>query len=341
MLDVELTYWDLVRAVNDLYAAIRNLRNVETLAAGTDRMYELRELTEYDHVQVQAELERVRGDVELAKNDFVRASNALQPLLDRRDSGIFVPTGYTVPLSAPLDIEIEPNDLGAVGANPALRSQDFDVAAANVLARQAQLLQRWDVQFSANVTARQIGTTLGYRGVLDSTEHIFDPDAIDETYNLDVVRPWRNRAARAAADGSAHAFTAQQLSLRTTANSLSRDLNDATVGLISAKARTEITRRNRQLAQLSYDKAVEQQRSRGVTEFEIILQSNALLDANRAWIDAIISAKQAEAQYLAAKGSLAEKYAERTAQTMLDVLRTDKLADQGLVPNFVAEAKND
>lgn len=341
LLEVDLAYWELVKAANRLYVALENRNNVLELVEKTNRMYELREITEYHKAQVDAEMARVSGEVELAWNDYVRASNALHPLLDSRDDAVYLPLGYTRDLSTPLEAPARSVDRQDVADNPRVRAQRYDLDASEVVLTQRDLQRRPDVTLSASVSARQSNAVYGYGDFLDSTDSLFSPDTVTQNYALNFLRPWGNRAVHAAhAQAEAQAL-AQTLLLRGEQNAQARALADAQVGLTSARARTEITARNRELARFAYERAVDRQRGRTVTEFEIILKNNDLLEANRQWVDAVIEAKQAEARWLAAKGNLPQRYMERTAQTGMDRFRVRSLAENRLVPHFSGGGSSD
>jgi len=340
LLNVDLAYWNLVSSANNLYAAIQNETGVQKLMEKTDRMFELREVTDYSKTQVQAELERVKGEVELARNDYIRASNALQPLLDGGHDTVYLPIGYTVPLSQSLELDPTQIRRDLVKMNPQLQSQEYNVKSAAVLERQAQLQLRPDFSFTAGVSAAEIGSTFGYHDWWQSATRVVDPDIVSQSYALSFTRPWGNRLANSRYQETQYNRHAQELGMRATENSLSRALADAAVSVISARARTAITGRSLGLAQTAYDKAVAQQQSRGVTEYEIIQQSNNLLAATRDWIASVIDAKQAEARWFAARGDIAAKYAEWTAQTITDSARVKALASDQVVPLFAPEKKD-
>lgn len=341
LLEVDIAYWELVGRASDLYAAEQNLKSVEALIAKTERMYELREITEYSRSQVQAEVARVRGVVEQARSRYVLASNALHPLLDSRSDSLYLPVGYSVPLAQPLLADPAGAAQADVSGNPDLQARQYDLQSAEVLRRQAEVQLNPDLTGLLAVTASQSDSVFGYTDYLGSTGHLFSPDRLSQAYSVQLVRPWGNRAAIAAHEGSEHGVELQTYGVRSTRNAVQRALSDAAVGVAAAVARVDITERNLQLAETRYRKAEEQQRSRGVTEFEIILQSNALLDAARDLIAALVQLKQAEARYLAALGQLPTVYAQRTAQTLLDRARVAALAEHEQLPYFAGARSED
>ncbi len=341
LLAVDLSYWNLVGAANNFYAALQNQQSVEQLLKKTEEMYQLREITDYSRAQVQAELERVRNQVEQAKNAYITASNALQPLLDGGADAVYLPIQYSVSLAAPLDVNPAQLKREQVAMNPLLQSQRYNVETADVLLRQSDINRQPNLTFNAGANFLQSNSVFGYHEWNSAMARVFKPDIISQNYSLQLTRQWGNVAAEAGYAQAGYNRDISELTLRSTENTLTHALSDAAVNLVSARARTDIARRNWQLVQTAYQKAVDQQRSRTVTEYEIIQQSQQLLQATNDWVNAVISAKQAEANWLAAVGELPSKYADRTAQTSAEEGRVKALLTQNIVPVFAGEKRHE
>lgn len=337
LLDVDLTYWKLVGATNNFYAALQNQQSVEQLLKKTEEMYQLREITDYHRSQVQAELERVKNEVEKRKNEYIRASNALQPLLDSGADIVYLPIQYSVSLTTPLEVDPTQLKKEQVAMNPFLQAQGYNVQSADVLLKQSDIGRQPDLTFNASVNSIQSNNVFGYSEYTTSLRNMFNPDVVTQNYSLRLNRQWGNRVAEAAYIQAKDNREISDLALRSTENTLTHALSDAAVNLVSARARTDIARRNWQLAQTAYQKAIDQQRSRSVTEYEIIEQSQRLLQATNDWVSAVIVTKQAEADWLAARGELAAKYAERVAQTSAEEGRVKALTMQNMIPLFAGE----
>jgi outer membrane protein TolC len=134
--------------------------------------------------------------------------------------------------------------------------------------------------------------------------------------------------------GSRHSLIGQHLAERSVKNRLVTAFEQARINLNSARQRIEITRRNRDLAGKVYERALRFQRSRKVTEFEIIERLRSLLSAKNDHIEALIAAKKAESTLLASVGLLSERYAQRISQTPVDRHRLKALAAGGLLKYF-------
>ncbi|MGH6635722.1 MAG: hypothetical protein ACRED0_06145, partial [Gammaproteobacteria bacterium] len=92
--------------------------------------------------------------------------------------------------------------------------------------------------------------------------------------------------------------------------------------------------RNVQLRELAYQKALQQQQVRVVTEYEVAEQNKRLLTARLDHIRAQTDRKRAEAGVLAALGIIASTYAERSSQTEIDRHRLTLLEANGVLRHF-------
>ncbi len=335
--DVDIAYWDLVNSLLSLQITLDNRQQVGTLLEKTLGLYNLEEVTTYDKAQAEAELARIQGEEERAWNNYVLASDALVRLLDKEADELLLPVGFTRTLKlpfppAPLRLE----ELAAAGPvdNPVRIANLVDVQAARIEQRRRAVRTRPDVNFTADVAVQQSNSRFGYESFEDSVANLVEPDSIQQTYSLTYLYPWGNRAVKAQHAAAKAATERQDLLLRQTDNRIIRDINNAWAALRSADSRIEITARNVQLAKTAYDKALQQQAERAVTEYELVLQSGRLLTAEQNHILAQTRRKRAEARLLAALGRLPRVYAERIAQTDLDRYRLKLLSANHVLRHF-------
>lgn len=335
--DVDITYWDLVNSLLSLQITLNNRQQVGTLLEKILELYNLEEVTTYDKAQAEAELARIQGEEERAWNNYVLASDALVRLLDKEADGLLLPVGFTRALKtsfppAPLRLE----ELTAAGPvdNPVRIANLVDVQAARIEQRRRAVRTRPDVTFTADVAVQQSNSRFGYESFEDSVANLVEPDSIQQTYSLTYLYPWGNRAVKAQHAAAKAATERQGLLLRQTDNRIIRDINNAWAALRSADSRIEITARNVQLAKTAYDRALQQQAERAVTEYELVLQSGRLLTAEQNHILAQTRRKRAEARLLAALGRLPRVYAERIAQTDLDRYRLKLLSANHILRHF-------
>jgi outer membrane protein TolC len=335
--DVDIAYWNLVNSLLSLQITLNNRQQVGTLLEKTLGLYNLEEATTYDKAQAEAELARIQGVEEDAWNNYVLASDALVRLLDKEADELLLPVGFTRALKlpfppAPLRLE----ELAAAGTadNPARIASTIDVQAARIEQRRRAVRTRPDVTFTADVAVQQSNSRFGYESFEGSVANLVEPDSIQQAYSLAYLYPWGNRAVKAQHAAAKAATERQGLLLRQTDNRIIRDINNAWAALRSADSRIEITARNVQLAKTAYDKALQQQAERAVTEYELVLQSGRLLTAEQNHILAQTRRKRAEARLLAALGRLPRVYAERIAQTDLDRYRLKLLSANHVLRHF-------
>lgn len=330
LLEVDLAYWELIRSLLSLQATIENHQVVAKRLDVTKRRFELHEATNYDLAQVEDELARVLGEEERAWNGYVLASDDLVRLLDLPATSLLLPKGYSEVIKRAF---VAPQG-AAVSGNPERLAATVDVKRARLEEATSRVRKRPDVNFLGEAEFRQSNGVFGYESFGESLGNLADPDLITQTYSIEYLYPWGNRAVKAAFAGAQADRTRQQLRLQETQNRLSRQLRDAQVQLASAAERVAITARNVRLAQLAYDKAVSEEQARLVREVEVVSQSARLLNAQLDHIGALSERKQAEARVLAAIGVLGHMYAERLAQTELERYRLSLLNVNGVLQHF-------
>lgn len=330
LLEVDLAYWDLIRALLSLHATTENRALVERRLEVAKRRFELREATNYDVAQVQDEQARVRGEEERAWNNYVLASDALVQLLDLPATDVLLPKGYQDVLQR---VFIDPGEK-TIASNPARLAATVDVQQARLDEATSRVRKRPDIKVLAEAEFSQRNSVFGYESFAESLGNVADPDVITQAYSIDYLYPWGNRAVKAAFRQAEAQRQRQQFLLQETENRLGRQLRDALVELASATERVSITTRNVQLASLAYEKAVSEEQARTVREVEVVAQSVQLLNAQLQSIQALAERKQAEAQVLAAIGVLGHRYAERLAQNPLERYRISLLNANGVLQYF-------
>lgn len=330
LLEVDLVYWDLIRALLSLQATIENRALVEDRLEAVKRRFELREATNYDLAQLRDELARVRNEEERAWNNYVLASDALVQLLDLAATKLVVPKGYQEVIQR---VFIGPEEK-TVASNPARLAAIVDVEEARLEEAVTSVRKRPDVTALAEAEFSQSNNVFGYESFPESLGNIADPDVISQTYRVEYLYPWGNRAVKAAFRQAQAQRKREQFLLQETVNRLRRQLRDALVELASAAERVNIAARNVELASLAYEKAVSEEQARTVREIEVVTQSVRLLNARLDYIRALAERKQAEAQVLAAMGTLGHVYAERLAQNPLERHRINLLNAIGVLQHF-------
>ncbi len=308
MLNVENAYWDLVRRSRELEATITNHRNMRRIAGKTKKMYQNQRVTEYAWMQVQAEVARVAGQEQIAWNNYVKASHTLNLLLRFDRNTLFLPTGYRHSLENPLNIGLEEALNKGIEENPQIQAQQVNLESAGLSFRESRRRTRPNINVSTSVSASQSNSVFGYEEYTDSMGHLFDPDSLSVTGSVSYNYPIRNRNVHSAMAMAKNGLEISKLQKRVSENQINLRIKNAHAGLASARERIIISARYLQLARVTLEKAKKLQKSRRVTEYELILKSNAYLEARKRHILAQVDAKKAEASLVAAMGTLGKRY---------------------------------
>jgi outer membrane protein TolC len=334
LLQVDLTYWALINSLLNLQVIIENRKSVEELLALTERLFAEGEATNYDKAQVDSELARLQNEAAQACNSYVLASDALVQLLDMQADTLLLPSGYSKAIKEVQAIPQDPRGALATRGNPERFGAAVAIKSAQV-AEQARTVQtRPDIGFIGEAELRQSNTAFGYANFGESLENVFDPDIITQRYGLEYRYPLGNREVKGALLQAQANTRQQQLQARLVANRIRREFLTARAAFASATERVAITRRQEELANLAYERALRQQRDLTVRAYEVVEQNVQRLQARRDTIQALTERQQAEARMLAAMGELAQVYAERTAQTKLDRYRLGLLKETGALRHF-------
>jgi outer membrane protein TolC len=306
LLEAEITFWTLVAAVKAMQAAFKHKENITFLLKRTQALYNERMATEYDLAQVKRELADSNEQIDRAGNNITVASNRLNELMDAEKNDVFLPIDYTTLLTT------DPNplpDAKAVIPNPALMKQIAKLKTVQLLKRHQQVQVRPDIKFLLTLILSQRHSGFGFDTAAESISKLFtSPDSFGQDYSLVYHYPLFNRAARSALEQAELNEERQQILIDQVRKRVLREINDAVVGLTSLQARIRIARRSLELAQLAYTKAIELQETRGVTEYEVVIKSVDLHNADLDFIIAQIQRKVAEIRLLGAQGKLADRY---------------------------------
>jgi outer membrane protein TolC len=336
LLNVDLAFWNLVKAQNELLAIIDNQNATEELLTKTNHLFELRMITEYDKVLIEAELYRVRELEEQGWNSLLAASNNLRNILNIQDEVLFLPSGYLAALENKLSLD-ELNEPG-IGNNPNLNIQNLQLKSVRLTTESAKVQTRPDLNMNISFNCSQNNQSYGYSNPEKSLGNILHPDTIKQTYGISYRYPILNRDAGAAYQQAGATLRQQEMTTRNLRNKISREALNAIISLNSARARLDITKKSYKLAKLSMDKAVRQQKGRTVTEYEIAQKNKNVLNSRKSMVQASVDLKKAEANLLAARGILAARYGEQTAQNDLDRLRLKQLQQGRALTIFASKA---
>lgn len=345
----ERSYWDLKAAVNTILAAtdsaywnavfgLETLREVhqnrllvEAQAAAAERLSKAEVITRYGKIQVDAELARVKSQEEAARRNFIIASTALASLITDSADGVakslFVPTDYAKHLNKSLELkDVDAFDI-ALKYRPELKAAQIDVAGSGINREFARVQTRPDLNFLASISLGQKGDPVGYGDAFQALANIGDPDSRDFSLGIQYRRPWANRAAKANYAAAMAQYDDSNLAQKDLENVVKQGVADALAGVHSARQRAQIAQKNAELAQDAYDRLLRRRDTNGdVTELEVVLVSQRLLEARSNRVAALIDHKLAEARLLSAQGIIANQYAPALATSEFERYRIGLLA---------------
>jgi len=314
LLEVESVYWDLVAGLRTLSALIQHGEYVDFLIRRTRALYEDRMATEYDLAQVEAASARFRQREQQVMQTVLTHSNRLGELLDAGKDRLFLPIQDVFgPKESPAPLA-EEGAAADLEGNPELMRQALMIQSARLLERHQEVEARPDLALHQTLIFGQGMSVYGFAHVSDSVQKVFTrPDRVRQMVRLAYRYPFGNRRANADLDQSRLLTEREEVLLASLKNRLSREVRDALAALSSTRARIHIALRNLDLARQALDRALAYQKTREVTEYEVVIQSEVLLDAELRWVQAGIENRKAETLLLGALGTLADRHAGRQA----------------------------
>ena len=331
LLQADIAYWTLVSEVMNLNAVNGHLKKIELLLKNTQTLYDEMMATEYDLSQVKLEMAAIGERQQVAANRVILASNVLVQLTDADKNSVFLPTGYKSMIEGKTEDFAEGDFARDIQNNPELKRQSFKIKMAELSLNQSRIQARPNLNLTQKLTFTQASSSYGLGSTWDSMSEVFaSPDLIRQNYSMNYRYPLFNRSVKSNFEIAQLNKEMEEVIQDNLKNQINREINNAQAALAAAQARLKITENNLKLAQLAYDKAVDMQKDREISEYEIVNKSSDLLDAELAFIQARIEQKKAEARLLAALGRLPENFAQRTAQNELyrnriDLLKRNKI----------------
>ncbi|HTT07723.1 MAG TPA: TolC family protein [Gammaproteobacteria bacterium] len=339
LLEVDNSYWQLVRSIENLAVVIDNRQHMEKIAEHTAHLYSQGLTTAYGKAQVDAELANLKTEEEAAKVAVITASNNLAPLLETSgestDPYLILPRDYLPLLDKLLVVDAGQAVQQGLAHRPDLAAERVSKEQSEIALEFQRHQLRPDLKLTANVTAAQDNSQIGYRTYWKSIGAVGDPDTLSKNYNLNYHYPWGNRAFKAQFVQAEKSDEAEALTVRNVENTVGQQVNDALAAVFAARAQVDITEKNVNFAQTAYDKLVKRREIGGdVRELELVTKSQELLAARLNHINALINNKIAESNLLAAQGIIAAAYGEATAPSSVDIQRLESLAGYGVFKYF-------
>lgn len=339
LLRVDLSYLDLVQALENLLVQIDNRQLVERQSQHTQRLYDQNLATTYDKAQIDALLDGARAQEEQAKNAFIVASNRLAELIEYSGkavrNNIYLPSGYAPWLGQLLTLDTKAALKTALARRPELNQAQVDYEASQINREGAVVDARPDVKLNASIQSAQNGSVYGYKSYWESLGAISDPDTFNQRYGINYTYPWGNRAVKARLAQAESGVQDAAIVKRATHNDVARDVNNALSNLETARTRIKLEEQRVAAAHAAYNSIARLSESELINVNELIINITNLLQAKLAKIAATIDNKRAESNLLQAQGIIATHYAGMVAGNPLERLRIQQLTEKGDLQYFL------
>jgi outer membrane protein TolC len=231
LLEIDLAYWGLVSAAENLTVVIENTKLLGLLESSFNRRYEQTLITSFDKLQFDSEIAQAKLDEELALDNYYRASTALAGMLTDNPEEVFdyilLPVGFSYDysgLTTPLVGEVQEV---ALKKRPEISAQKLDLEAKNLNLYFSENRLLPDVRFNISGTFSQNGSTYGYKDIARSLEGLASPDAIDVNTSIAHTSALGRRSDKANLRVAEVNVVAGNYSVRGLKNSVKRQVSDA------------------------------------------------------------------------------------------------------------------
>lgn len=339
LLEIDLAYWSLVSAAENLAVVIENTKLLGLLESSFDRRYGQKLITSFDKLQFDSEIAQAKLDEELALDNYYQASTTLAAMLTDNPEEVFdyilFPAGFSYVssgLPAPLVGELQEI---ALKKRPEISAQklDFEARNLNLYFSENQLLS--DVRFNISGTFSQDGSTYGYKDIARSLEGLASPDAIAVSTSLTHTAALGRRSDKANLRVAEVNVVAGNYSVRGLKNSVRRQVSDAHAGYLSAKNRLADAGDALAISELAYGLLEKKFKiGESVSQVELNRNRRDLASAKRAVSAAQIDIRVMESRLMAAQGNMTERYFMKNVENQFEQRRIATLEANNVLKYF-------
>lgn len=328
LLAVDSAYWDLVRCVMDLRSTLENRKVLEAILSDTEKLIEAKRATEYGKYQLVAELASLQASEAEIWKGLAQNSNRLAEFLGMKaEEVLFLPLGYSESLSARRAIDLDQALEIALRTRPELHSGRIDVDMAKEWQKFYANQRRLDLKGGVSLSHLTNTSLFGYEFFEQAMwASIDNPDQKSQSYGLTVNYPLLQRAARADYRSAEIGRDQADLIQKAIRATVMKEVDNAVIALLGATERCRIAQENRDTAARAFSDARSLRGAGRMAEFELVAKSRTLLAADYQLNLARVERRKAEAQLLAAMGTLAEEYPTMTARGPFEIHRLSILA---------------
>ena len=303
--DVENAYWNLVNAREQLVVAQQSL----ALA---------RELNDRNRIQVEvgtlAPLEMVQSEAAIAtrEEDIIRATASIGDAEDEIRRLLNLPVGEglwqkpiiptTEPETERISIDVNAAINTALGERPELRTQEFQLAQAQLDARFFRLQLRPQLNLTTNYGYNGTGAIFG-----DAFDQISGFDFRGWVIRLDFLYPIQNRTARAQSASANLDVERVQTLLDQTKTVISTEVRRAARAVDTAAKQIDAARISLDFQNKNLDAERKRYENGMSTSFQITQIQDDLTQARSRQVQATINYRTALAEYYRSIGRLLEQ----------------------------------
>lgn len=299
-------YWALVGAVKVLQFTRQHRKALEAINASVKRLFDQGLVTIYDKSQVEAELENLRNQEQIAWSNYIQASNALAEVLDYDPDTVLLPVGYSAALLKEHRVDEDQARSTALENRYELKISQADIHSSDIQVQHQENQNRPELTFQASVFYSQSDTAFGYRSFEKSLFNLNNPDNSDYFVGITYRLPFGKVAEKSALAQARIVKMQAQDRFSQTELGITEQVNTAMTNFLSAQSRSELAKTNLNLAELAYEKA---ERLHGLglaTEFELLSTFSDLLNAKTAYVNALVQYQQAYALLKTSEGLYAQ-----------------------------------
>lgn len=301
---VDAAYWEVVRSLDRLFITIEHRKNMAEIRKSTLRRFNKGLTTLYSKHQVEANFQKLKNLEEIAWNQYILNSNNLAYMMKYQEEVVIIPAGFTEILQQSYEVNADGALADAMQSNPDLRALQAALESSSIQVRNRENQVKPDISFSFSYSISQTDAILGYRDFNRSMGNLFSPDSTDYFVGLTYKLPIGNVAAKSALSKARISKQQTMDQLTKAQNQIIHDINIAANDALSTQSRIYLAKESFKLAKLAYDSTFSSNGDLRVTVFEQLQKHDDILEAKRAYIDAVIDHKKAEARYLSAQGIL-------------------------------------
>ncbi len=302
--EVDNTYWEVVRSIKQIHIIAEHRGSFERMAEHSKHLYDIGQRTEYGKLQVEAELENLRDNEEIAWNVFIKNSNKLSDLLNLERNVLITPVKYGDYLNEQFAFVLNQAISKAIDENPELKMSKADIKINDILVKHKKNQLRPDMDLTASIEMGQTYDIYGYDTFEESLSNIFDPDYRNYFVGFTFKLPLTNLKVRSSYKQSALSLSQARNSHTTNENRVSAETGDLLSMMTTARARITLSGENMELAEMVYKLLLKLRAVELADEFKIVTKYRDLLTARSSFIDALIDYRKTYAGLLSMWGGL-------------------------------------